>query len=78
MGRFWGVLEEAFRGVFEVLLGERVPSRRKSVFQYANFPFKKPRKTKGFRSPEKNMKKILKNRLHRKPRFDILFTRCAT
>jgi len=62
LGRFWGVLEEAFRGVFEVLLGERVPSRRKSVFPCANFPFKKPEKQGVFavlKKHEKNIKKPL-------------------
>ena len=37
----FAVLEGVIRGVFEVLLGSGAPSRRKSVFHYANFPFKK-------------------------------------
>ena len=45
--------EGAFRGVFGALVRPRTPPGRKSVFLYANFPFKKPRKTRGFRSPEK-------------------------
>ena len=53
LSRFWGELEGAFRGVFEVLLGVRAPSRRKTVFPCANFPFENPRKTRGFRTAEK-------------------------
>ena len=38
----FAVLEGVIRGVFEVLLGERAPSRRKSVFDDSNFPFENP------------------------------------
>ena len=50
-GRFWGELAGAFRGVFDVLLGREAEPRRKTVFHLSNFPFKNPRKTRGFRAP---------------------------
>ena len=53
LSRFWGELEGAFQGIFEVLLGVRAPSMRKSVFLDSNFPFKNPRKIRGFLAPKK-------------------------
>ena len=53
LSRFWGELEGAFRGVFEVLLRFETTFGRKSVFLHSNFPFKNQRKTRGFLVPEK-------------------------
>ena len=53
LGRFRGELEGAIWGVFEALLDPGAAPVRKFVFSDANFPFKNPRKTRGFRALEK-------------------------
>ena len=49
-----------------------------TVFAGSNFMRVKPPQKRAFPRPGKNTKFFSKNLLHRRPRFDILFTRCAT
>ena len=62
-------------GRFSGLCAPGVPE---TVFAVSNFMCGKPPEMRAFPRLRKNMKFFSKNLLHRRPRFDILFTRCAT
>ena len=74
----WGCLE-ALRGRgsgrFSGLCASGAPE---TVFAGSNFMRVKPPQMRAFPRPGKNTKFFSKNLLHRRPHFDILFTRCAT